>query len=82
MQTITLNNAIKNFADLPPQILGGDEVVNIATDNGNLILISEESYKNLVLLSEVNANPEFKKSLLAGLHSPPDALVPESEVQW
>jgi len=77
MQTITLNNAIKNFAALPPQILHGDEVINVATDDGNIILISEENYRNLVLQCEVNANPAFKESLLQGLYASPDELVPE-----
>ena len=70
MQTMTLNNAVKNFAALPPQILTGDEVINIATDDGNLILISEANYKSLMLTAEVNANPGFKKSLLQAIQTP------------
>ena len=46
--TMTLNNAIKNFAALTPQILGGDEVVSVTTDEGNIILISEWNFKTLV----------------------------------
>jgi len=80
--TMTLNNAIKNFAALPPQILQGDEVVNVTTDEGNIILISEDSFKSLVLMNELNANSDFKDSLLRGLHASPSDLVHESEVKW
>jgi len=79
---MTLNNAIKNFAALPPQILHGDEVINIATDEGNIVLISEENYKNLMLQIEVGGNPAFKESLLQGLLADPGELVPESKVEW
>ena len=82
MLAITLNNAIKNFAALPPQILGGDEIVNITTDEGNIILISEESYKSLILMNELNANPDFKNSLLQGMGASSSDLVHESEVKW
>jgi len=82
MQTMTLNNAVKNLSVLTPQIIGYDEVVNVATDDGNIVIISEDSYKSLLLTAEVNANPEFKASLMQGLDAPPSDFVPESEVQW
>jgi len=82
MQTMTLNNAIKNFAALPSQILKSDEIVNIATDEGNIILISEENYKSLVLMNELNANPPFKESLLQGMKAPSKDIVHENKVKW
>jgi PHD/YefM family antitoxin component YafN of YafNO toxin-antitoxin module len=79
---MTLNNAVKNLPALTPQIIGYDEVVNIATDEGNIIIISEDSYKSLLLTAEVGANPKFKASLLEGLYAAPDDLVSENEVEW
>lgn len=82
MQTMTLNNAAKHFPALAPQILNSGEVINIATDEGNIIMISEESYNNLVLSLQVEANPEFKQSLLQGLHTPLSEFLTEEEVVW
>ena len=48
MQTMTLNNAVKNFSVLPPQIIDGGEIINIATDAGNIILISEAKYRSML----------------------------------
>ena len=82
MQNTTVNNAIENFKNLIEQALNENETINIATDNGNIIMISEHLYNSLLLTAEAAENPEFKASLLQGLHAPLSDFVNASEVKW
>ena len=82
MQIVTSNHAVKNFDAMVTQTLEYHEPVNIATDRGNLIVLSEEMYNNLHLTAEVHENPSFKKTLLEGHSTPVGDLIPESEVVW
>ena len=82
MQTMTLNNAARDFTILAPQVAMNDEIINVATDSGNLILISEDSYNGLLLSLQVELNVELKESLLRGLQAPLSDFVPEGEVVW
>jgi len=82
MTNVTLNNAVKNLDSLIEQTLDNDDIINVATDGGNVIIISEENYRALLLTAEVNANPAFKESLLQGLNAPLSDFVSENEVDW
>jgi len=82
MQNMTLSNAVRDFAALTPQIIDEGEIINVATETGNIIILSENIYKSLLLTAEVNANTEFKTSLLEGLRAPLSDFVSESEVVW
>ena len=79
---MTLSNAAKNLDVLVEQMLCDDEGINVATDSGNVVIISEELYRSLLLTAEVNANPAFKASLIEGLHAHAADFVDESEVKW
>jgi len=82
MQVMTLDNAAKNFAALPSQVIDGGEIINVATEVGNIILISEEQYNCLLLTAEVNGNAAFKESLFQGLNAPLSDFVSEDQVEW
>ena len=82
MQNTTINTAVKNFEYLVEQALEDGETINVASDRGNVIIISEHFYNSLLLTAEVNSNPEFKASLLQGLNEQADSLIDESQVVW
>ncbi|MCL2740274.1 MAG: hypothetical protein FWE47_03695 [Oscillospiraceae bacterium] len=76
----TMSNAQANFEKLIHDALTFGNVVNIATDQGNVIMLSEQEYRDLVLTLEVEKNPEFVKSLDEARNS--DDWTDESEVIW
>ena len=82
MQTVTSSNAVNNFDFMITQTLDYNEPVNIATDRGNMIVLSEELYNRLLLTAEVNESPTFKQTLLSGHGEPLAKLTHESEVVW
>ena len=82
MQNTTINNAVKNFEYLVEQALADGETINVASDMGNVVIISEHFYNSLLLTAEVNSNPEFKASLLQGLNEKADGLIDENDVIW
>ena len=75
MQITTLNKAVESLDSLIREALEFDEVISIATDNGNVVLISEEAYRGFLLTLEVEANPKFKESLLEARNSPRSEFV-------
>ena len=76
----TINNARQNFDNLVSMALNNNEVINVVTDNGNIIMLSEDDYRDILLTLEVCANPDFKRSLHEAAES--DDFVDESEVEW
>ena len=80
MHSITIENAKKDLQNLINITLNGNDLINIVSDKGNVILLNEDSYNNLLLTSEVNANPEFKNSLIMNLKT--NDFVDESAVEW
>ena len=82
MYNTTVKNAITNFETLVWQALNENEIFNVATDNGNIIMLSENLYQDLLLTIEVNSNPSFKDTLSNEMNRPLCDYVSESEVEW
>lgn len=80
MHSVTVENAKKDLQNLINITLNGNDLINIVSDKGNVILLNENSYNDLLLTSEVNNNPEFKNSLIQNLKT--DDFIDESKVEW
>lgn len=80
MHSVTVENAKKDLQNLINITLNGNDLINIVSDKGNVILLNENSYNDLLLTSEVNNNPKFKNSLIQNLKT--DDFIDESEVEW
>ena len=80
MHSVTVENAKKDLQNLINITLNGNDLINIVSDKGNVILLNENSYNDLLLTSEVNNNPKFKNSLIQNLKT--DDFIYESEVEW
>ena len=81
MYTISCENAKKNLQNLIDMALGDEDLVNIVSDQGNVILLNETNYKNIMLTLEVCKNQKFKDSLLDNMNNLED-FVDESDVEW
>ena len=76
----TLSNVTNNISNFVDATLIDNEVIGITTDSNNIVMMSEDSYKDLLLTLEVYSNKSFTKSLLET--SQDEDLVNESEVSW
>ena len=70
MYTTTVNNAHRDFNSLMNMALDNGEVINIASDKGNVIMLSEFEFRSHLLTLEVEANPDFKQSLIDAMNEP------------
>ena len=76
----TLSNVTNNISNFVDATLIDNEVIGITTDSGNIVMMNEDSYKDLLLTLEVYSNKSFTKSLLET--SQDEDLVDEGEVSW
>ena len=82
MYNTTINNAITNFPSLIRNALNSEEIINIATDEGNVIMLSEQEYRNLILTVEVYQNTPFLKSLINAENEPLEECVDVKDLEW
>lgn len=81
MLNTTVANAQKNLQSLIDMTIDSNELVSIVSDKGNVVLLNEDDYHNLLLTLEVYNNPEFKNSLIQASNSI-NEFIDESEVEW
>jgi PHD/YefM family antitoxin component YafN of YafNO toxin-antitoxin module len=63
MYATTLNNAQRDLENFVNLALTQDEVITLATDKGNVIMISEFEYRSLRETLNIYANPEVAGEL-------------------
>ena len=76
------NSFQKSFAQLLAQTIRYDEPVNISTENGNAVLLSEADYNNLIATLELSEIPGMKQTIREGLQTPLNACLTEDQVNW
>jgi len=76
----TLSNVSNNIDSFIDATLIDNEIIGITTDLGNVIMMNEDNYKDLLLTLEVYSNKNFTKSLIEATQD--EDLVDESEVSW
>lgn len=72
----------KNVSTLLEQTLKFNEPIHVSTQNGNVVVLSEDDYRGILETLEMNANPVMKQKLLEGKDTPLSECIPESEVEW
>lgn len=80
MYNINVTNARAKLYELLNMAINDSEVVNIATKNGNAVIISETDYNALLETLYLSSDPAFKQSLLDGKNTPLSECVDESDV--
>ena len=56
----------KNVSTLLEQTLKFNEPIHVSTQNGNVVVLSEDDYRGILETLEMNANPVMKQKLLEG----------------
>lgn len=82
MATLTPTNLRKDLFNVLKNTIKFNEKVNIATRDGNAILISEEEYNGLMATLEIYKNPNLKDEIIERMNAPESDFINEDEVSW
>ena len=82
MQNTNATNFRKNIYSFLEQAIKYNEPINIATKDGNAIILSEEDYNDIMETLAVYANPKLKEDIIKGMNTLPEDCVAEEEVEW
>ncbi|MGN1194488.1 MAG: type II toxin-antitoxin system Phd/YefM family antitoxin [Acutalibacteraceae bacterium] len=82
MYNVNITNARNDLYNLVDMVINDSEMVNIATKNGNAVIISEADYNSLLETLYLSSDPEYKKSLLESAKAPLSDFADESELNW
>ncbi len=75
-------NLRQNLFEILKQTIKYNEIVNITTKDGNVVMMSEEDFNGIIATLELSSNSVMKEKILAGKETPPEDCVDESEVIW
>lgn len=82
MITVTENAFQKDLGQLLATTIKFNEPINVSTENGSAIVISQEDFDGMMATLNLSADPQLKKKILDGKDTPLDECVPEDEVIW
>lgn len=82
MINTNVSNFQKNIFAILEQTIKYNEPVNISTNSGNAVVISEEDYNGLMETVYLSSVPQMKETIIEGLHTPLDECLAEDEVEW
>ena len=80
--TINITKAREHLYDITNKVIKNNEIVTITTKNGDAILVSAENYNSLVETLFLSSDPEYKKSLIAGMHESIYDCLSEEDIDW
>ena len=72
----------QNIYDMIKQTVLFNEPVNISTNDGNAVLMSESDYRGLMETLYLCSIPGMKEKILESANTPLEECVSESEVKW
>ena len=82
MLSTSITNFRKDIFRILENTIKFNEPVNIATKEGNAVVISEEDYNGLMETLYLASMPEVKNAIVEGMNTPVSECIPESEVDW
>ena len=80
MYSTTVGNAQRDLNSLVSMALNQDEIINLVSDEGNVIMLSEMEYRSLRETIEILSHPDYLKTIVDGINTPLSECVPLSEV--
>lgn len=72
----------ENISAMLEQTIKYSEPVNIVTKDGNVVLISEEDYNDILETLYISSIPTLKARILEGMATPVSDCIPGDEVEW
>ncbi len=80
MMNTNATNFRKDMFNMLEQAVVYNEHINIATKDGNAIVISEQDYRDLMETVHLLSIPNMKEKIIDGLNTDVADCVPESDV--
>lgn len=72
----------KDIYNIIAQTIKYNEPVNVATKDGNAVILSEADYNGLIETLYLSSIPTMKEKIIDGMNTDLDECVDESEVSW
>ncbi|MFS1664420.1 type II toxin-antitoxin system Phd/YefM family antitoxin [Streptococcus sp. zg-JUN1979] len=82
MLNISMAAFCKDMYRIVEQTIRDNQPVKISTQNGNVVVISQEEYNSMVETSYLLSVPGLKKQLIEDRESRLEEFVPEDKVRW
>ncbi len=82
MTHTNITNFRNNLFAYVNQAIDYNEVINVNTKAGNVVMMSEEDYRGLVETLYLESVPGLKEELLAAAKAPNSEFLSENEIQW
>ncbi|MDD3350413.1 MAG: type II toxin-antitoxin system Phd/YefM family antitoxin [Eubacteriales bacterium] len=81
MLNTNATNLRKNLFEYLNSTLDYNDVINVNTKKGNVIILSEQDYNGLMETLYLTSVPGMKERLVEGLNTPISECVPYDEVE-
>jgi PHD/YefM family antitoxin component YafN of YafNO toxin-antitoxin module len=72
----------RNIFSILEQTIKYNQPVSVSTKDGNVVVISEEDYRNLTETLYLASVPGLKEVIEEGIKTPLSECIPEKEGQW
>ena len=77
MTTTNIKGLKEHLPEYVNQAVEFNDIVNVATDNGCAVIISESAYRSLIETLYLSSDPQIRQSILAGKNTPIEDCIPE-----
>ena len=82
MNTITATNLRKNIFEILNNTAKYNELINVPTKEGSVIIMSDEDYRGLMETVYLYSQPGLVPKILKAAAEPIEEGVPADEVDW
>lgn len=82
MLNTNASNFRKNLFNYLEMTIDYNNIINVNTKKGNVIILSEDEYNGLMETLYLNSIPGMKEKLEEGVNAKIEDCLPESEVEW
>lgn len=82
MTNINITNFRKDIYALLEQSINFNEPINLSTENGNTVVLSEEDYNSVIETLYITSVPNLKEELIKRAKDNEEELVSDDEVKW
>lgn len=82
MKITTAKNFRDNLSEMIDELIKSNEQLKVATDMGNVVVLSESHYNGIVETLRIYSNPQEREKIIEGLHTTIDDCVLEDEINW
>ena len=82
MQMMNATNFRRGLFAAIEQTVRYNEPIHITSRTGNVVLLSEEDYNDMMATIELGAVPGMEEKIVQGLKTPLNDCVPADEVKW